>query len=376
MKIIISLLFGAFLLLSVQTTTAGEKRIFTGSFIDTSNRNVMDAVDFLQSYYSGFLKHDTINYRKFFTQEQCDKYKIPDPIALEFTSYGGYGYTAFSKATIFFAKEYPDYVHIKTIFLWEVDSGNMNPFAIANHYVHKNNKGFYFLTEMEQHKDNYTTVKNGNIQYVFPKSVSFSKQSSDSLLASLRKFEKEWGFKPVEHIRYVHTSSKEELARMKGLDYLLLMDENTSSGYADTESNTVYCQGKGENYLHEILHLYLNPLYAKSPVNHGLVYYLGGGVSGNYPQMIQRMNDYLTSYPDTDLSRYDTLISKNRLLYIDHTINAMLCKLVYEKEGVKGIKRLLGYKTLDELFLKEYKLPRAKWDVFLRKKLSKERSAD
>lgn len=373
-KIIRGLCLWILFLLLLQTSYAKQKEVFTGSYIDTSNHRVMAAVHFLQEYYNRFIQGDTIPYRKFFTAPQCARFKNPDPIVYAITD-GVSTYRMFSRATIFFAKEYPDYVHLKTIFLWETNANEWNPAAITNHYVYKNENGCYFLTEMEQNKSDYTSVKNGNIEYVFPKTVAYNKQRSDTLLANLRRFEKEWGFTPIENIRYVYAANKEQLAKMKGLDYLYLMDENTPSGYADKESNTVYCQGKGENYLHELLHLYLNPWYEKSPVNHGLVYYLGGGVSGNYQQMMLRMNGYLIKYPATDLSGYDTLLSKDRMLHINHAINAMLCKLAYEKEGVKGVKRLLDYKTLNELFMKEYKLPRTQWDAFLRKEIAIEAMA-
>jgi hypothetical protein len=371
-KIIITILVLFLQLFSYSASFAGkQKEVTVGIFIDTSDHRIREAIAFLQQYYVSFLNLDTIPYRHYFTEAQCNKYTIPDPV-VHAISGDGCTYTMFSKATIFFAKTYPDHVHIKTLFAWTDDSSNIQPYAISNHYVHKNDNGFYFLTEMEQYKEQYSFMLNGNIEYIFPEGTPFNKQSSDSLLASLKKFEKEWGFTPIKQIRYIYTHSKTDLARMKGLDYVLSMDENSSSGYADTESNTVYCQGKGENYLHEILHLYLNPVYGKSPVNHGLVYYLGGGVAGSYQDMIRLMNNYLDKYSETDLSNYDSLISKERMLHIDHTINAMLCKLVYEKEGVKGVKRLLGYKTLEDLFIKEYKMERSKWNAFLKRKLSEE----
>jgi len=368
-------LFIALLFFASQTVFAkSDRQVFIGSFVDTSNHKIKEALDFLLDYYKATSNLDSINYRAYFTAQRCDDYKIPDPLIHAIASEGN-TYEMYSAATIFYAKQFPDYILIKTLFLWKTDSVNFNPSAITNHYIHHNEKGYYFLTEMEQHADAYRTVQNANIEYVFPKAISFDKNKSDSLIASLRRFEKEWNFKPIPHIRYVFANTKEELAKMKGLDYLVLMDENTPSGYSDDESNTVYCQGKGENYLHEILHLYLNPFYQKSPVNHGLVYYWGGGIMGSYTQMIHRLDDYLRKYPETDLTDYDKLISKDRLLHIDHAINAMLCKRVYEKEGVKGLKRLLSYPDLESLYLKEYKLSKNERNEFLRKMIAKESAA-
>ena len=78
------------------------------------------------------------------------------------------------------------------------------------------------------------------------------------------------------------------------------------------------------------------------------------------------MNEYLAKYPETDLSRFQTLVSKDELLHIDYTVTGLMCKVMDEKEGVAGLKRLLAYSSVDELFLKEFHLQPERWDSFLK----------
>lgn len=359
-------LFCLALLLTVHAAHAQEP-LAVSPFVDTSRPDVREAVAFLQRYAASFRKNEAPDFCRWFTPAQCRDYPIADPIIHAISSDGN-TYRMADLATIFYARAASNYVHLKTLFAWQNDAV-LSPFAITNHYVYRDAGGLRFHTELEQNAAQYKTVINGPIYYTFPAHLNFNQKRSDSLLARMKAFEREWGFKPAKPFRYFFAQDAQELARMKGLDFAIGSDEPNPSGYADDESRIIYCQGMGEGYLHEVLHLYLNPVYGRSPLNHGLIYYLAGGLGETFLQQLTRLDAYLKKFPETDLSGYNKLVSKDRFLHIDHAVNGLLCMLAYEKEGVYGVERLLDYPTLEALFRKEYALERSGWDAFLKAKI-------
>ena len=55
-----------------------------------------------------------------------------------------------------------------------------------------------------------------------------------------------------------------------GFDYnFMMVNAEKPTGLSDAIDNLTYSSGCGENYFHEVVHLYLNPLHSKSPLNEG-----------------------------------------------------------------------------------------------------------
>jgi hypothetical protein len=363
MKYIILLLLSAF-------TQFADGQIFT-HYVDTSNTDIKKAIIFYKDYLSEFRRDKEPDYSKYWSKRDVERYKTPDPIVNSISpGYSTYNYGA--QKSVFYARAYPDYVHLKTL-MTQLDSmNNITVFAITNHYIalHDNSGKIHFVSPMDINYNIYNVVKNQNITYHFPKSHTFNKSKSDSLVLQIRKFERDWGFEPIK-FDYYFASTQDEIAAMRGLDYYYGMEDTYPSGISSPEDKTIYCNGLGENYFHEVLHLYLNPVYANSPVNHGLVYYLGGSVGYSFDQMINQMNAYLAKYPDTDLSEFQKLETKDRTLHIDYVVIGLICKIVDEKEGVSGLKRILMYKDMTDLFKQEFGLEKKDWNSFLRQNFRK-----
>lgn len=340
-------------------------------YVDSSNLNIKKAVDFYKQYLSEFEGTSLPDYSKYWSKDDCKRFKTPDPIVYSISSdYPTYNFG--TQKTIFYAREYTNYVHLKTLMTQTDSLNNISVYAITNHYIstNDNSEKIHFISPIKINSHLYSTEKNGNIRYHFLKTHQFNKAKSDQLITLLKKFEKDWGFEPIQ-FDYYFTNTQDELGAMKGLDYYYGMEQTYPSGIAFPEDKIVYCNGYDENNLHEVLHLYLNPIYEKSPVNHGLIYYLGGSLGQNFNYLINKMNEYLSKYPATDLSTFETLETKDITLHINHTVIGLICKIIDEKEGVNGLKRLLTYNDINTLFKKEFGLDKKEWDSFLKRKFKK-----
>jgi hypothetical protein len=356
-----------FFLLACSNALSAQVSVST----DTSNANVRSAVNFLINYLTEFSREKKAEYNKYWRIDQTRKRWPPDDMVYAITT--DHPTYNFSKTPlIYYAERTNDFIHIKTIFPHVSFDQVKEIWAITNHYVFADNDGkHYFKSEMDVHHEYYATTEFGNINYHYPKTHSFNPKKAEELVDRLAIIENEWGLLPIP-VAYYFADSRPELDRMRGFDYCWGMDETEPNGISFQESGTVFCQGLGEDYLHEVLHLYFNPRYAeRSPLCHGLVYYLGGSLGRDFSWFVSRMNDYLEKYPETDLSNFETIETKDKLLHIDNIVKGFICKLIYEKDGVKGLKRIMEYKVMDEVFLKEFSVKRSGVDKLLKTLIAK-----
>ncbi|MFT3907835.1 MAG: hypothetical protein QM737_00285 [Ferruginibacter sp.] len=343
----------------------------TSQFVNTNDKQIDNAVAFYKSYLQEFENNHLPDYKKFWSSTDCEKYKTPDPIVYLISSdYPTYNYA--QEKTIFYVRNHIGYVHLKTLLTNKDSLNNMCIIAITNHYIEidKNDNAVRFINPLEINKDLYRTTKNQDITYIYPKGIHFNKAKSDSLILKIRAFEKLWSFKPIA-FEYYFTNTQDELGALRGLDYFFGMEQSTASGMTFCKDKIIYCNGNGEDYFHEVLHLYLNPLYENSPVNHGLIYYLGGSLGFSFDELINKMNLYLEKYPETNLGDFETLKTKDIQLNIYNIVTGLISKIIYEKEAVEGIKRLLKYKNIEDIFQTEFHIEKQKWDRFLKTNFKK-----
>lgn len=338
---------------------------------DTSDKRIKAATAFLVSYLKEFNDRKLPDYTKYWSKADCERSKLPDNMV--YTISADYPTYQFCKTpTIFFAKPYKDYIQLKTLFSYVDSSEKVFPWAITNHYVvlDKPIDKPYFISELELSRKKYKTVKKRNITYHFPASHKFDRKASKAMFKRLEQIETDWGFTTVEPIHYYFADDKQQLAAMRGMDYNFDMHGIHPSGISYPPYNMLFCEGLGEGYLHEVLHMYFNPAYPKLPMTHALIYYYAGGLGHDFDWMLNRMAQYLIKYPDTDLTNYNELLSKDLMLHIDHVVNGLLLKMIDEREGVPGLKRALAYATTDELLAKEFNLKPSDLNTFLRKEFS------
>lgn len=349
-------------------TKISQCQIFE-NYVDEKSPKIREAVTFYKKYLSEFRGYKVPDYTQYWSETDCARYQTPDPIVYSISS----GYPTYNfgvQKSIFYARNYPRYVHLKTL-MTQMDSlNNLSVYAITNHYIAVNDSNLHFIRPVDANSDLYQTITNGNITYHYLKNHTFNQAKSDSLLRVVKQFESDWGFDPLK-VEYYFTETQDELGFIRGLDYYYGMEQSYPSGMAFPEDRVVYCNGYGEGNFHEILHLYLNPLYVKSPVNHGLIYYLGGALGHNFDYLIDKMNSYLVKYPTTDLGEFETLSTKDITLHINHTVVGLICKIIDEKEGPKGLQRLLQYGNMESLFQKEFGLEKHQWNEFLKANFNK-----
>ena len=180
----------------------------------------------------------------------------------------------------------------------------------------------------------------------------------------------DWGLAPI-NIRYYFADTKEELEHLRGFDFTVAMgNRDKPSGMSDDVDNIVYCGGWGENYFHEVVHVYLNRHYPQSPLREGLAVFYGGSLGHDLKWHLKRLDAFLEQNKGIDLNMLDSFYDMDNYTNPYSTICGMLCMNAYIKSGIAGVKRIMTYTSMDEIFEKEYGVGRGGWNVFLRKMIS------
>lgn len=354
-----------FVIILLSITTRSTAQTVIGSTIDRNNPRIAKAAGFLAEYIDRFHAKQPIDYSLFWSKEDLSSRRVPDDMVHSISSDEA-TYRFSRHPVIFYAREYPGYIHLKTN-ISDIYQDTVTLYAITNHYVffRADSGRPYFKSEMALNGHRYTTRVNRDITYHFPKTHRFDKKLSDGLLARLRLIERQWDLKPVP-LDYYFADSRAGYAAMRGMDYYFNMDDPSPSGISDDSTRTVFCQGLGEGYLHEVLHIYFDSSFPHAALRHALIYYLAGGLGHDFSWMVQRMAGYLKAHPETDLTDAEQLITSDKMIHADHITAGVLLQLIDQREGVAGLRRMMQYTSVDEALQQEFGVSRAGKDKFLK----------
>ena len=356
-----------FLLLALNS----HAQIYLNPGVDTSFTEVKTALRFYNKYISEFNGKKLPDMKKYWPTNELELRKIPDQFIYAQNDYPLYsqGY----RPTIIYIRPIERYVQIKTQFSLADSSKNIMTMAVTNHYIaFDSHHEPYFVNPITNNLLKWHNKKVRNITFHYPSYHIFNNNRAESLIASIKKLEAEWGLQPIS-IRYYLADDKDELYKLRGFDYALLMgNKKKPSGISDDKDNQVFCGGLGENYFHEVVHLYLNHLYPKSPIQEGLAVMYAGSMGHSVKWHLKRVNQYLINHPEADLSKLDNFWYTDPFTNPGSAIQGMICTMVYKKEGISGLKRLMQYPSYKDIFEKEFKVGTEQLNAFLRKIINKE----
>jgi hypothetical protein len=337
--------------------------------VDTLDIDVKKSLHFYRDYLNQF-KGRSIprNFANYWSQKDCKDFAVPDPIVYALNgSYSTYGLA--SSKTLFYVKPEREFVHFKVLYGW-VDSTSISLFCIANHYIRFSDKeNPEFVSPIAVNTKDWKRTSVRNVTFVYPKYHKFDRLQADSLMASIENLEKQWSLKPI-NITYFLAKTREEIDRIRGLDFSLLGgNREKPSGISDERNNIVYCAGLGENYFHEVVHLYLNNLYKQSPLVEGIAVFYGGSMGKSLKWHLARLKTYLRANPAIDLNKLDEFWYMDNFTNPNSTIKGMLCRMAFERDKIDGLKRIMTYESMEEIFLNEFNVKKGEWNDFLRRSI-------
>jgi len=360
----IVLILGLTFLISLKVNA----QVYVNPGVDTTDTTIKSAVEFYTNYMNDFKGKKLPDFKKYWSVEDCNKYKVPDP--------GVYGlggdYPTYSMAaskTITYVKPLKDGTIVLKTIGGNIDSlNNLDVYYITNHFITRdNNQQLHFISPVNYYKGDWKKSKLRNISFNYKKSHAFNKLRADSLITQIKNLETQWNLNPIE-IEYFFADTYDEIQLIRGYDFSLgLGNIDKPSGIANQTDNMAYCAGNGENYFHEIVHIYLNRLHPKSPLNEGLAVFYGGSMGKTLQWHANRLKIYLDKHPEIDLNKLEDFWQMDNYTNPNATIQGILCQAVFKKQGFVGLKRIMTYTSWNDIFEKEFKFDLKNLNMELRK---------
>lgn len=349
-----------------------KAQLYINPGVDTLDNDVKSAIGFYQKYLNEFNKVRLPDFSPYWPAKDLIRYKVPDPIVYGIS--GDYPTYKFGyKPTIFYIKPSKDFIHIKTQFS-SVDSlKNISTVGITNHYVKFDQEGKpFFVSPVEVNAKKWKTIKVRNITYWYPEYHNFNRKRADSLIRQTINLEKIWELKPID-ITYYFANTFEEIQNLRGFDFSIgLGNRDKPSGISNDVDRIIYCAGIGENYFHEVVHIYLNKYFPKSPLLEGLVVFYGRSLGQDLVWHLKRLNTYLIEHPEIDLNRLEDFWRMDNYTDPSAAIGGMLCDMAFKKGGLNGLKKLMSHHTMDEVFKEEFDLKGNELNTWLRKTIAEQ----
>jgi hypothetical protein len=346
-----------------------QAQIYLNPGVDTTDVDVQKALRFYKGYLKSFDGRTLPDFSKFWTKEDLSERKVPDQLIYAINDSQLYSWM--KEGTVLYIKPKKEYIQFKTQFSYANSSNEIATMAITNHYVAFDNGKPHFVNPMKINMTEWKQQKVRNVSFNYPPYHKFNQKRADSLITAIKKLESDWNLKPI-NIKYYLAKSKEELDKLRGFDFMVGMgNKDKPGGISDDRDNQVYCGGLGENYFHEVVHVYLNRLYPNSPLLEGLAVFYGGSMGKPLKWHLKRVDDYLQRHPEADLNKLEDFWYTDPYTNPGSAIYGLIVDLIYQRGGLNGVKRVMSYTSLEETFEKEFYVKKGDWNNYLRKAIAK-----
>ena len=355
------------IVIGVLCFSKGNAQLKVNIGVDTTTEKSHMVIDFLNKYYSDFKEDNKVNYNDYFDESDVKLFNYPDKVA--FGLIGNTTNYIMGTPYLLALDIKTDTVKAKVMFASIDSDSNLTTNFIANYYIKINDDKCKFLVTQNIETKHWQKTVIRNVTFHYPPYHKFNRKKAQTLIDSIISLEKNWNLKPIK-LDYYFAETNKEIQHIKGFDFNFYMARSEyPSGLSYQKEKSVFCSGYGENYFHEIVHLYLNPIYPNTSLKEGIAVYYGGSLGKSFNEHIIRLNDYIKKHTNLNIADSKEFHYMDEQTNPQYTIQALICYLVYKKKGIEGLKKLLEIKSLNEVYQKEFDVNPNEQNIFLRKQI-------
>ncbi|WNJ17796.1 hypothetical protein [Pontibacter sp. G13] len=355
------------LLLVVLSPTA-QAQIHLNPGVDTTEYRMAEVYHFLEQYYQDFRADGQVDYAAYFSPEAVARYVHPDKVA--FSIFGRTPAYLVGSPNIISLQKREDRYHVQVAFQHVQESGATDILFICEHLVACTPNGPQFLVNLDHHTADWSRRTIRNITFVWPGDTPFDSLGAAALIHDVEQLEQDWALEPID-ITYYYTARNEEIQRIRGFLFNFNMSRTEyPSGLSDIPDHVTFSSGWGARYFHEVVHIYLNPIHPKFPLNEGLTVWYGGSMGHHLDWHIRRLSTYLEEHPDLDLNDRQSFYYMDSQTNPQSTIDGFLCQWVYEHAGLDGLKRLCTFEQRDQIYKEMLGIDPSEFNAWLRAQIA------
>lgn len=345
-----------------------SQRITINSSVDTTDQDIKAVTTLWTNYLKSNPNKNNIKDSPFWADTEKKKFPKVDQLLNAINS--DYPTYSMGNPTILYVKPKNDFFEIKTLYSWKDSLESVYVLCITSVFAKKENEQYKLYNALTVNSNNWKTEKLGNVTFHFPYSHTFDKNEANKLLQSIDDLTKQWNLQTIP-IDYYFADTYEEVLHLRGLDYSIVMgNKDKPSGMSDLDTKTVFAGGLGENYFHEVVHIYLNNLFPKSPLVEGLAVFYGGSMGHDLKWHLTRLNDYLNQHPEIKLNDFEKFWYMDNFTNPNSTIQGLLCYIAFKNGGLNKLKKLMSHEDIYATIEKEFGVKKEGLNEFLRKQIN------
>jgi hypothetical protein len=352
----------------VVTSKIFGQRVTINSGVDTTNKEIKAIITFWTNYLKSKPNKDNIKDSPFWADTEKKKFPKVDQLLNAINS--DVPTYSMGNPTILYVKPKNDFFEIKTLFSWTDSLESVYALCITSVFVKEQNEQYKLYNALTINSKDWKKETIGSVTFHFPRSHTFDKKEANKLLHSISDLTMQWNLQTIP-VDYYFADTYEEIQHLRGLDYSIGMGNmDKPSGMADMETKTIFAGGLGENYFHEVVHIYLNSLFPKSSLVEGLAVFYGGSMGHDLKWHLIRLNDYLNHHPDINLNDLEKFWYMDNLTNPNSTIKGLLCYIAYQKGGLEKLKKLMSHEDTYTAIEKEFGINKDGINKYLRQQIS------
>jgi len=207
-------------------------------------------------------------------------------------------------------------------------------------YATRENNAWVFLGAININTRDWSRTEYGPITYVYPRGHTFDSTRAASTLAFCDSVAKMFDAPSLQRLEYYMTGSADSALSIQGFDFYRKFPSRIG-GYAGDRRIIVGDPSQGESYRHELVHQLLAPLSRNGStdvlIEEGVAVWLGGTKGMTFDSARRVLGVQLRAHPSVSLDS-----ALDPLEWNVGTMGAVLVRLVYEKDGIPGVRALFG----------------------------------
>ena len=355
-----------FILFGISTGVVGQQ-VTINPGVDTLDKNINAVVTLWKGYLASKPGRDNLKDNPFWADSENKLYPLVDQlcyaVSTEIPVY------EMGNPTILSITPKNEGYEIKTLFSWADNAGKIYASSIISVFAQKEGSSYKLYNALSVNSKRWKTKRFGDIIYHFPAYHKFSSKDAATLRVHIEELRKQWQLAAIP-VNYYFAETFEEVQQLRGLVFAMGMgNAQKPSGMAEPANNIVYAGGLGENYFHEIVHIYLNKLFPTSPLIEGLAVFYGGSLGHDLQWHLAKLADYLSQHPEIKLNELENFTYLDNTTNPNSTIQGLLCYLAYKKGGVNALKQLMLYSDIYIAVEAVFAVKKDKLDGWLREQL-------
>ena len=353
--------------LFVCTTKTFGQHVAINLGVDTTDQDIKAVITLWINYLQTKPNRNSIKGSPFWSDAEQKKYPKVDQLLNALNS--DIPTYSMGNPTILYVKPKHDFFEIKTLFSSTDSLENVSVLCITSVFCKKENGQYKLYNALTVNSKNWKLENTESVTFHFPESHAVDKNEANKLLKSINNLKKQWNLQTIP-IDYYFADTYEEIQHVRGFEYAIGMgNKDKPSGMADVESKMVFAGGLGENYFHEVVHIYLNKLFPKSPLLEGLAVFYGGSLGHDLKWHLTRLNDHLNKHPEINLNDLENFRYMDNFTNPNSTILGLLIHISYQNGGCSNLKKLMSHEDLYTAIENEFGIKKEGLNNYLRQQI-------